>query len=124
VLDRTDGSRSVSFTLVAPPAEPAYVDAARQEVQAEALGADRVEVRRFHIPLVDSSWAYRLDSRRWEVCMKTLATTVSAASLALVPDVVYAGGPGWKILGIPINFWILLIVILLIVNLVCCWRKR
>ncbi len=48
-LDRTDGSRAISLTLVAPPAGPAYVDAARREAQADrrmqieeepALGAD------------------------------------------------------------------------------------
>ena len=56
--------------------------------------------------------------------MKTLASAATAASLVLTADVVYAGGPGWKILGIPINYWIILIVISLILNLVCCWRKR
>jgi uncharacterized protein (TIGR03067 family) len=48
-LDRTDGSRSISLTLIAPPAGPAYVNLARQEAQAKprmqiedelALGAD------------------------------------------------------------------------------------
>src|SRR5262249_44103465 len=33
-LDRTDGSRAISLTLVAPPAGPAYVDAARREAHA------------------------------------------------------------------------------------------
>lgn len=34
-LDRTDGSRGISLTLVAPPAGPAYVDAARHEAHAD-----------------------------------------------------------------------------------------
>ena len=39
-------------------------------------------------------------------------------------DVAYAGGPDW-LLSIPLKYWIDLIVILLILNLVCCWwRKR
>ena len=33
-LDRTDGSSAISLTLVAPPAGPAYVDAAREEANA------------------------------------------------------------------------------------------
>jgi uncharacterized protein (TIGR03067 family) len=33
-LDRTDGSRAISLTLVPAPAGPGYVDAARQEVQS------------------------------------------------------------------------------------------
>ena len=33
-LGRSDGSRAISLTLVAPPAGPAYVDAARQEAHA------------------------------------------------------------------------------------------
>jgi uncharacterized protein (TIGR03067 family) len=93
-LDRTDGSRAISLTLVAPPAGPAYVDAARREAQAdrrmqieeepalgagafsgargwtvvvvahrggtammlkfEALGVDRVELRRFAARVLDA----------------------------------------------------------------------
>ncbi len=34
-LDRTDGSSAISLTLVAPPAGPAYVDAARREADAD-----------------------------------------------------------------------------------------
>jgi uncharacterized protein (TIGR03067 family) len=34
VLDRTDGSSAISLALVAPPAGPAYVDAAREEANA------------------------------------------------------------------------------------------
>ena len=56
--------------------------------------------------------------------MKTLVSAVSTGSLVLGADLAYAGGPGWKILSIPINYWILLIVILLILNLVWCWWKR
>ncbi len=33
-LDRTDGASAISLTLVAPPAGPAYVDAAREEANA------------------------------------------------------------------------------------------
>ena len=48
-LKRTDGSRSISLTLIAPPGGAAYVDAARQEAETKhrmqmedepALGAD------------------------------------------------------------------------------------
>jgi uncharacterized protein (TIGR03067 family) len=34
-IDRTDGSRAISLVLVAPPAGPAYVEAARQEADAD-----------------------------------------------------------------------------------------
>jgi uncharacterized protein (TIGR03067 family) len=34
-LDRTDGSKAISLTLVAPPAGPAYVEAARREADAD-----------------------------------------------------------------------------------------
>ena len=93
-LDRTDGSRAISLTLVPPPAGPGYVDAARREAQAdrrlqieeepalgagafsgaggwtvivvahrrgtamllkfEALGAERVELRRFAARVLDA----------------------------------------------------------------------
>jgi TM2 domain-containing membrane protein YozV len=56
--------------------------------------------------------------------MKTLVSAVSTGALVLGAEVAYAGGPGWKILGIGINFWIILIVILLILNLLCCWLKK
>lgn len=56
--------------------------------------------------------------------MKTLVSTVSAGAVVLGAEVAYAGGPGWKIFNIPINYWILLIVILLIFNLLCCWLKK
>ena len=93
-LDRTDGSRTISLTIVASPAGPAYVDAARREAHAnrrmqieeepalgagafsgasgwtvvvvahrngtamilkfEALGAERVELRRFAARVLDA----------------------------------------------------------------------
>ena len=56
--------------------------------------------------------------------MKTLMSAVSASAVVLGAEVAYAGGPGWKILGIGINYWILLIVILLILNVLCCWLKK
>ena len=34
-LDRTDGSKAIALTLVAPPAGPGYVDAARREATAD-----------------------------------------------------------------------------------------
>ena len=46
--------------------------------------------------------------------MKTLVSAVSAGAVVLGAEVAYAGGPGWKILGIGISYWILLIVILFI----------
>jgi hypothetical protein len=55
--------------------------------------------------------------------MKTLVSAVSTASLVLGADIAYAGGPGWH-LSIPMSYWMDLVVILLILNLVCCWRKR
>jgi hypothetical protein len=57
--------------------------------------------------------------------MKTLVSAVAAASVGLLgADVAYAGGPDW-LLSIHMKYWIDLIVLLLILNLVCCWwRKR
>jgi len=56
--------------------------------------------------------------------MKTLVSAVNTASLVLAADMAHAGGPDW-LLSIPMKYWIDLIVILLILNLVCCWwRKR
>jgi len=56
--------------------------------------------------------------------MKTLASAVATASVVLGADVAYAGGPDW-LLSIPLKYWIDLIVLLLILNLACCWwRKR
>jgi len=55
--------------------------------------------------------------------MKTLVAAVNAASLtALSTGVAYAGAPEY--FNIPAKWWILAIVILLILNLLCCWRKR
>jgi hypothetical protein len=57
--------------------------------------------------------------------MKTLVAAVAAALVILFGlDVAHAGGPDWLVY-IPLKYWIDLIVLLLILNLVCCWwRKR
>jgi hypothetical protein len=56
--------------------------------------------------------------------MKTLVSAVSTASLVLAADIAYAGGPDW-LLQIPAKYWIDIVALLLILNLVCCWwRKR
>jgi hypothetical protein len=58
--------------------------------------------------------------------MKALGSTVTAASVGmLLVDVAHAGAPDHlKLFGIPVMYWILIIVILLIFNLLCCWMKR
>jgi hypothetical protein len=58
--------------------------------------------------------------------MKTLVSAVATALVTLLGvDVAYAGGPGWSAFFIPLKYWIGLIVVLLILNLICCWwRKR
>jgi hypothetical protein len=55
--------------------------------------------------------------------MKTLVSAVATASVLLGADVAYAGGPDW-LLHIPMKYWLDLIVILLILNLACCWWRR
>lgn len=57
--------------------------------------------------------------------MRTLVSAVVAISLsALAVGPVYASGPDW-LLGIKMKYWIDIIVVLLILNLICCWwRKR
>lgn len=57
--------------------------------------------------------------------MKTLVSAVAMASMSLLgADVAHAGGADY-LLGIPWKYWIDLIVLLLILNLACCWwRKR
>lgn len=57
--------------------------------------------------------------------MKTLVSAAAAVLVSLLgADVAYAGGPDW-LMSIPLKFWIDIIVILLILNLLCCWwRKR
>ena len=57
--------------------------------------------------------------------MKNLATTVTTASLSLLAttDVAYAGAPDW-LLNIPAKYWIDIIVLLLILNLICCWWRK
>jgi hypothetical protein len=57
--------------------------------------------------------------------MKTLVAAIATALVTLLgADVAYAGGPDW-LLSIKLKYWIDLIVVLLILNLICCWwRKR
>jgi hypothetical protein len=56
--------------------------------------------------------------------MKTLVSAVVTALMSLlVADVAYAGGPDY-LLKIPLKYWIDVIVLLLILNLVCCWWRR
>lgn len=55
--------------------------------------------------------------------MKTLASAAAAASVSLIgTGVANAGGPSY--FGIGVKWWILLIVILLILNLICCWLQK
>ena len=56
--------------------------------------------------------------------MKTLVSAVAAVLMSLLgAGVAHAGGPDY-LLYIPVKYWILLIVILVIVNLLCCWSRR
>ena len=57
--------------------------------------------------------------------MKTLVSVVATASMSLLAvDAAYASGPDW-LFSLPMKYWIDVIVLLLILNLVCCWwRKR
>ena len=56
--------------------------------------------------------------------MKTWMSGVAAALMSLLgAGVAHAGGPDY-LLYIPVKYWILLIVILVIVNLLCCWSRR
>jgi hypothetical protein len=56
--------------------------------------------------------------------MKTLVSAVATALASLlVADVAYAGGPDW-LLNMPLKYWIDLIVLLLILNLACCWWRK
>jgi hypothetical protein len=57
--------------------------------------------------------------------MKTLASAVATGSVFLLgADVAHASGADW-LLNVHGKYWIDVIVILLILNLVCCWwRKR
>ena len=64
-----------------------------------------------------------LDKADWGGPMKALASAVATGSLLLLgTDVAHASGPGY--FGVPAKYWILLIVVLLILNLLCCWKKR
>jgi hypothetical protein len=57
--------------------------------------------------------------------MKTLASAVATGSVLLLgADFAHASGADW-LLHIPHKLWIDIIVLLLILNLLCCWwRKR
>jgi len=65
------------------------------------------------------------DKADWREPMKTLVAAVAAVLVSLLgAGVAHAGGAGY-LLGILLKYWIGLIVILVILNLVCCWwRKR
>jgi hypothetical protein len=62
----------------------------------------------------------------WREPMKTLASAIAAASVTLLgTEIAYAGAPSYLVfLNIPIRYWIFIIVILLILNLLCCWLKK
>lgn len=66
-----------------------------------------------------------LDEADWREPMKTLVSAIATALVILLgADVAHAGGADW-LLKIHYKYWIDLIVLLLILNLVCCWwRKR
>lgn len=57
--------------------------------------------------------------------MKNLFFAVVTILVSLLgADVAYAGGADW-LMSLPLKYWIDLIVLLLILNLLCCWwRKR
>jgi len=56
--------------------------------------------------------------------MKTVRAAVGmTAASVLTPGVAHAGAPDYLI-GIPLKYWILLLVILAVLNLICCWSKR
>ena len=56
--------------------------------------------------------------------MKALVSAIGAAWVILLGvEVAHAGAPHY-LFSVPIMYWILLIVILLILNLICCWYKR
>lgn len=58
--------------------------------------------------------------------MKALVSAIAAASVTLLgAEVAHAGAPSYLVfLNIPIMVWILIIVVLLILNLLCCWLKK
>jgi hypothetical protein len=58
--------------------------------------------------------------------MKALVSAISAASVTLLgAEVAHAGAPAYLVfLNMPIMVWIVIIVVLLILNLVCCWLKK
>ena len=56
--------------------------------------------------------------------MKALVSAVAMALMSLLwANLAYAGGPDW-LLHIPLKYWIDVIALLLILNLVCCWSRK
>lgn len=56
--------------------------------------------------------------------MKTLVSAVAAVLVGLLgADMAHAGGPDY-LLKIDFKYWIDVIVILLILNLACCWWRK
>jgi hypothetical protein len=56
--------------------------------------------------------------------MKTLVAAVATGVMGLVgADVALAGGADFM-LGVPLKYWIDIIVLLLVLNLLCCWWRR
>jgi len=56
--------------------------------------------------------------------MKALVSALTVASVTLLGvEAAHAGAPHY-LFFVPIMYWILLIVILLILNLLCCWFKK
>jgi hypothetical protein len=60
----------------------------------------------------------------WREPMKALVSAITAASVTLLgAEVAHAGAPH-HLFNIPLMYWILLIVVLLMLNLLCCWLKK
>lgn len=56
--------------------------------------------------------------------MKALVSAIAASSVTLLgAEVAHAGAPH-HLFNIPLMYWILLIVVLLMLNLLCCWMKK
>ena len=58
--------------------------------------------------------------------MRALVSAITAASVTLLgAEAAHAGAPAYlKFMDIPIMVWIVLIVVLLILNLLCCYLKK
>ena len=56
--------------------------------------------------------------------MKALVSAIAAASVTLLgAEVAHAGAPH-DLFGVQLMHWILIIVVLLMLNLLCCWLKK